>query len=64
MLISNHICGIPLSNYGAVDKLVWQHTKNGFFTVNLTYHLKCRQLRRRQDEFSNREANDVLWKSL
>lgn len=39
------ICQIPLSLYGASDKIVWMHTRMGSYTVRSGYHLELERAR-------------------
>jgi hypothetical protein len=36
----NDILKIPVGRAGSVDYMAWNYTKNGLFSVRLTYHLK------------------------
>lgn len=46
------ICKIPLSLYGANDKILWWPTRNGFFSVKSTYFLKMNRNKMYEGESS------------
>lgn len=58
------ISNLPLSRYGAEDKIIWRPTKDGNFTVKSTYHLECERIQRLIEESSTRVAAESMWKAI
>jgi hypothetical protein len=60
------ICSLALSPHGLPDKLFWQGTPHGNFTVRSAYHLELDRRARQAGEcstpYSAREAWSKIWK--
>lgn len=50
---ANTICFIPITSFGAADKLCWWPSKDGLFSVKSTYHLEM-------DRTSTVKVNSLL----
>jgi ribonuclease HI len=58
------ICNLPLSRYNQPDRLIWQATSSGEFTVRSAYHFEIERLERQKGECSNSGRFLNLWKIL
>ncbi|XP_042962566.1 uncharacterized protein LOC122296834 [Carya illinoinensis] len=59
-----NIKAIPLSTGGREDRLVWELTNNGLYTVKSGYHLSKKLDRESEGETSDRNKNKLIWKSI
>ncbi|KAL0311642.1 UNVERIFIED_CONTAM: hypothetical protein Scaly_2921700 [Sesamum calycinum] len=60
---SDLILGIPLSQTGEQDVLIWHYSRNGVFSVRSAYHLAC-SLDDRPCSSSLRHNEQVWWRKL
>jgi ribonuclease HI/exonuclease III len=58
------ICDLPLSRYHQPDRLIWQATSSGEFTVRSAYHFEVERLDQKKGECSNSRQFMNLWKIL
>jgi ribonuclease HI len=58
------ICNLPLSRYNQPDRLIWQATSSGEFTVRSAYHFEIERLERQKGECSKSGRFLNLWKIL
>lgn len=61
---AEQICNIPVSRFGAEDKLVWRLTKIGHFTVRSAYHLELERKTRSKGETSRPHPTSTMWKRI
>lgn len=61
---ANLIAHIPISQLRRADKLVWNLTSNGLFTINSSYHSTSSLIRSKEGESSKRHQLEPLWKVL
>ncbi|XP_042939499.1 uncharacterized protein LOC122274529 [Carya illinoinensis] len=55
---------IPLSKGGREDRLVWEFTNNGLYTVKSGYHFIKELDREMEGETSDRNKNKLFWKAI
>lgn len=58
------ICSIPISIFGAKDKVVWGCTYKGAFSVKSAYHLEHSRIRDGKSEHSNVAEAESGWNSI
>jgi hypothetical protein len=60
--VANIIKNIPLCPSLPPDKIIWNGTSNGMFSVKSVYHMALDLLRRKNGECSTSYGNSVFWK--
>lgn len=55
---------IPISRFGAHDRMIWLHSKDGNFTIRLAYHLVLSRTTRSLGSMSNPNYYDFKWKVI
>lgn len=58
------IINIPISQFGAHDKIVWLHTKDGNFSVGSAYHLKMERSNRHLGESLIQKKEEEFWNAV
>lgn len=55
------ICKIPLSLFGATNKVTWWPTKNETFSIKLAYSLEVERVQKDLGKTFNPKSKEVLW---
>ncbi|XP_040987788.1 uncharacterized protein LOC121235507 [Juglans microcarpa x Juglans regia] len=58
------ILSLPISPMGAEDRLIWDLTKDGKYTVRSAYHVQQQERRQRVGETSEAGRGEVIWKYI
>lgn len=58
------ICSIPISRWGAVDKIVWGCSNGGKFSIKNAYHLEHKRIRRKVRESSKGVCEEKEWNQI
>ena len=58
------ICNLPLSRYHQLDRMIWQATSSGDFSVRNAYHCEMERLDQKKWECSNSGRFMNLWRIL
>jgi hypothetical protein len=61
---AGQICSLPLSPLGQPDQIVWQGTKNRYFTVKSAYYMEMQHRNCSKGESSTRRQNEGVWKTI
>lgn len=61
---ANIITRILISQFGAIDRIIWLHSKTGMFSIGSAYHLETERSSRRSRESSNGNQAANHWKVL
>lgn len=62
--VANIIKNIPLYPLLRPDKIIWNGTLNGVFSVKSAYHMALDLLRRKNGECSSSSGNSEFWKKI
>lgn len=55
---------IPLSRFGAREKLTWWLAKNDNVLVKSTYYLELNKVKTYGEEPTNRRTDEQIWKAI
>lgn len=58
------ICSMAVSPRSGKDRLIWNYTKNGDFTVNSAYHLAKDKFEVDKGSCSNRDSSKPMWRAI
>ncbi|KAG6628833.1 hypothetical protein CIPAW_14G039600 [Carya illinoinensis] len=61
---AEQICKLPISRLDVEDKMVWEPTKNGRFSVKSAYFLGKERIRRKRGEGSGKDKVEEMWKQI
>lgn len=61
---ANLICKIPISASGCPDKVIWQGTKDGKFTVKIAYHFLSQIKQEVLGQCSTSKSHNDVWRKI